>query len=90
MSGSDQQDRGQDAPVTIILDGETVTSPSRRANGLQIRELGPSTRVDGFETQETNEQGKKIRTIRDSENVELHKDERFRTVPSEGGPGDRA
>jgi hypothetical protein len=79
---------GQDQPVQIILDGNPVTSPTRRANGLQIRELGPSDRVKGFETQEVNcETGKKIKTIRDDETVELRKDECFRTVPNEGGPG---
>ena len=78
---------GQDRPVEIILDGKSVTSPSRRRNGLQIRELGPADRVNGFETQEIDKKGKKIRTIRDDEEVELHEDERFRTIPSEGGPG---
>jgi hypothetical protein len=78
---------GQNQSVEIILDGTEVSSPSRRLNGLQIRELGPADRVNGFETQEMNKEGKKIKTIRDDEEVELHKDERFRTVPSEGGPG---
>jgi hypothetical protein len=73
--------------VEIILDDKEVTSPSRRRNGKQIRELGPKDRVDGFETQEVNAQGKKTRTIRDDEEIELHEDERFRTVPNEGGPG---
>lgn len=82
----------QDAPgkkksVEIFLDGALVTSPSHRLTGRQIRELGPHDRVDGFETQEVNAQGKKIRTIGDSEETELHKDERFRTVPNHGGPG---
>jgi hypothetical protein len=90
MTNEHSQDHGQDAPITITLDGVDVTSPSRRRNGRQIRELGPSDRVDGFETQEINPQGKKIRTIRDDETIELHKDQRFRTVPSEGGPGDCA
>jgi hypothetical protein len=35
-------------------------------------------------------QGKKIRTIRDDQEIQLHEHERFRTVPSEGGPGARA
>lgn len=78
---------GQDRPVDIILDGQPVTSPSRRRTGRQIRELGPKDRVDGFETQEVNPQGKKIRTIGDEEEIELHKDARFRTVPNQGGPG---
>lgn len=78
---------GQDRSVEIILDGVAVTSPQRRLTGRQIRELGPADRVDGFETQEINPQGKKIRTIGDNEQVELHKDERFRTVPNFGGPG---
>lgn len=73
--------------VEIILDGVEVTSPSKELTGLQIRELGNPDRVQGFETQEINKHGKKIRTIRDDQEVELHKDERFRTVPSEGGPG---
>lgn len=76
-----------DRPVEIILDDNPVTSPSRRRTGRQIRELGPPDRVDGFETQEINEKGKKIRTIRDDQEVELHEGERFRTVPNEGGPG---
>ncbi len=78
---------GQDKAVQIILDGVTVTSPERRRTGRQIRELGPSDRVEGFETQEVNEKGKKLRTIRDDEPVELHPHQRFRTVPTEGGPG---
>jgi len=73
--------------LEIILDGEEIVSPARQLTGLQIRELGPADRVNGFETQEINKHGKKIRTIRDDEEVELHEDERFRTVPSEGGPG---
>jgi hypothetical protein len=82
-----QDSPGQQVQVQIYLDGVPVTSPSRRLNGLQIRELGPKDRVEGFETQEVNAQGKKIRTIGDSEETELHKDERFRTVPNYGGPG---
>ncbi|HKF48020.1 MAG TPA: hypothetical protein VKB38_11735 [Terracidiphilus sp.] len=78
---------GQDQSVQIYLDGALVTSSSRSLTGRQIRELGPAGRVDGFETQEINAQGKKIRTIGDSEETELHKDERFRTVPNTGGPG---
>jgi hypothetical protein len=78
---------GQQKSVEIYLDGVLVTSPSRRLTGRQIRELGPSDRVDGFETQEVNPQGKKIRTIGDAEETELHKEERFRTVPNNGGPG---
>jgi hypothetical protein len=81
---------GHDRPVTIELDGVAVTSPSRRRTGRQIRELGNPDRVDGFETQEINADGKKIRTIRDDQEVELHPDERFRTVPNNGGPGARA
>jgi hypothetical protein len=82
MDGNDKRDA-----VEIILDGANVISPSRRRNGLEIRQLGPPDRVSGFETQEINKEGKKIRTIRDDEFVELHPDERFRTVPNEGGPG---
>ncbi len=78
---------GQQQSVEIYLDGVLVTSPSRRLTGRQIRELGPKDRVDGFETQEVNAQGKKIRTIGDSEETELHKHEHFRTVPNTGGPG---
>lgn len=78
---------GQDRPVDIVLDGKTVISPSRRRNGLQIRELGDPDRVNGFETQEINKEGKKIRTIPDDETIELRDDERFRTVPNHGGPG---
>lgn len=79
--------RGQEMSVEIILDGNKVTSPARRLTGRQIRELGPRDRVDGFETQEVNDQGKKIKTIPDNQEEELHKDERFRTVPNFGGPG---
>src|SRR5437016_3364441 len=78
---------GQDRPVSIILDTVSVTSPSRRRNGKQIRELGNPDRVEGFETQRLNPQGKKEKTIPDTEEVELHEGEKFRTVPSEGGPG---
>jgi len=81
---------GQQQSVQIYLDGVLVTSPSRRLTGRQIRQLGPQDRVDGFETQEVNAHGKKIRTIGDSEETELHKDERFRTVPNHGGPGAEA
>ena len=87
MSQEHAQEHGQDVPVSITLDGHEVTSPSRRRNGLQIRELGPTDRVAGFETQEVDKQGRKIKTIRDDETVELHEEERFRTVPNEGGPG---
>ena len=79
--------QGQLHPVDIYLDGNLVTSPTRFLNGRQIRELGPADRVDGFETQEINAHGKKVRTIPDDEVIELHKDERFRTVPNHGGPG---
>jgi hypothetical protein len=81
---------GQERAVEIVLDEEPVTGPERRVNGKQIRELGPQDRVDGFETIEVNEKGKKIKTIRDDEEVELHKGERFKTVPNEGGPGARS
>jgi hypothetical protein len=81
---------GQDQPVEIELDDITVTAPSRRLNGRAIRELGPMARVDGFETQEVNQQGKKIRTVPDGEEIELHPKQRFRTVPNTGGPGARA
>lgn len=80
----------QDTPIEIILDDLPRTSPSRRRNGLQIRELGDPARVEGFQTEEINKQGKKIRTIRDDETIELHKEERFRTVPAQGGPGGNA
>jgi biotin synthase-related radical SAM superfamily protein len=86
-SEHEQSEHGHDQSVEIILDGKEVISPNRRRTGLQIRELGPSDRINGFETQEVDKKGKKIRTIRDDEEIELHKDERFRTVPSEGGPG---
>lgn len=78
---------GQDRPVAIQLDGVDVTSPSRRRTGRQIRELGNPDRIDGFETQEINAQGKKTRTIPDDVEVELHEGELFRTVPNGGGPG---
>jgi hypothetical protein len=78
---------GQHHSIEIYLDCQLVISLARRLTGRQIRELGPQDRVDGFETQEVNVQGKKIRTIGDNEEVELHKDERFRTVPNHGGPG---
>ena len=81
--------QGQNNSVEIYLDGILYLSPSRRLTGRQIRELGPEDRVDGFETQEVTPQGKKIRTIGDDELTELHKDERFRTVPNHGGPGGR-
>lgn len=76
--------------IEIILDGVPRISHHRRRDGLQIRELGPKDRVEGFETQEIDKKGKKIRTIGDHEEIELHHDERFRTVPSHGGPGARA
>lgn len=75
--------------IEIILDGVVRRSSHRRLTGRQIRELGPADRVDGFETQEINDKGKKIRTIPDNEEVELHEEERFRTVPNQGGPGVR-
>ena len=78
---------GQDQSVDIVLDDKPVTAPSRRQNGRQIRELGPKDRWDGFETQEVDDKGKKIRTIPDDKDTELHKVERFRTVPNDGGPG---
>ena len=86
QSEEPKQSEQQNA-VEIILDGVSVTAPSKRLNGLQIRQLGPSDRVSGFETQEVDKNGKKIKTIPDNEEVELHKDERFRTVPNFGGPG---
>jgi hypothetical protein len=73
--------------IEIYLDGELVLSHSKTLTGRQIRELGPADRVDGFETQEIDEHGKKKRTIGDSEPVEIHEHERFRTVPNHGGPG---
>lgn len=73
--------------IEIYLDGELVISRSKTLTGRQIRELGPADRVDGFETQEIDEHGKKKRTIGDTEQVEIHEHERFRTVPSHGGPG---
>lgn len=78
----------EDQPVSIVLDGEPVTSPTRRNTGLGIRKLGNPDRVEGFETQEVNcDTGKKIRIIGDNESIELHKGECFRTVPNSGGPG---
>ncbi len=56
-------------------------------NGLEIRQLGDPNRVVGFETQELTKDGKKKRTIRDGDETELNNGDRFRTVPSEGGPG---
>jgi hypothetical protein len=85
---SQQEAEHQHESVQIYLDGVVVTSPKRRLTGREIRELGPADRVDGFETQEINAHGKKIRTIGDNEEIELHEDERFRTVPNHGGPGD--
>jgi len=73
--------------IEIYLDGELVISHSKVLTGLQIRELGPADRVDGFETQEVDRHGKKIRTIGDNEKVEIREHERFRTVPNHGGPG---
>src|SRR5580704_2244191 len=73
--------------IEIYLDGELVVSHSKVLTGLQIRELGPPDRVNGFETQEVDRHGKKIRTIGDNEKVEIHEHERFRTVPNHGGPG---
>jgi hypothetical protein len=73
--------------VEIYLDGELVISRLKTQTGRQIRELGPSDRVDGFETQEVDEHGKKKRTIGDTELIEIHEHERFRTVPNHGGPG---
>ena len=81
---------GQDQPLEIVLDDVNVVSPSRRRTGRQIRELGSPDRVEGFETQEVNDKGKKIRTIRDDQEIELHPGQRFRTVPNEGGPGARS
>jgi hypothetical protein len=78
---------GRHLGLQIYLDGVLLTSATRRLTGRQIRELGPADRLDGFETQEVNAQGKKIRTIGDNEEVELHEHERFRTVPNHGGPG---
>ena len=77
----------KDHLVEIILDGKEVTSPAHQLNGKQIRELGPKDRWDGFETQQIDEHGHKIRTIPDNEEIKLHKGERFRTVPNHGGPG---
>jgi hypothetical protein len=90
MTDTARQEHHDHHSVEIYLDGNLVVSPERRANGRQIRELGPPDRVDGFETQEVDKQGKKIRTIRDDEEIELHHHERFRTVPNHGGPGARA
>jgi len=73
--------------IEIYLDSELVISHSKVLTGLQIRELGPADRVDGFETQEVDRHGKKISTIGDNEKVEIHEHERFRTVPNHGGPG---
>ena len=73
--------------IEFFVDGTAVTTHVHRLNGLQIRELGAKDRVDGFETQEVDEHGKKKRTIGDTEQIEIHEHERFRTVPSHGGPG---
>jgi hypothetical protein len=79
---------GQERPVEITLDGNAATSPWRRRNGKEIRELGDPNRVNGFETQRINcKSGKKEATIPDGETVELHPHECFRTVPNAGGPG---
>lgn len=79
-----------DHPVDIVLDEQDVVAPRSHLNGLQIRQLGPANRVDGFETQEINANGKKVRTIPDGEEIHLHENQRFRTVPNDGGPGGRA
>jgi len=85
---STHEEPGQQRSIEIYLDGQLVISPSRQMTGRQIRELGTQDRVDGFETQDVNDQGKNVRTIGDNEQLELHKDERFRTVPNHGGPGE--
>jgi hypothetical protein len=90
MNSSDKTAPGQDKPVEIELDGKAVTAPERRLNGLQIRQLGDPNRVDGFETQKLLANGKKERTIPDTEVIELHPNEKFRTVPNQGGPGGRS
>lgn len=90
MTNTTTQEQGQDSPIEITLDDKVVTSPSRHQNGLQIRQLGPVERVDGFETQQVNDKGKKIKTIGDDDTIELHPNDHFRTVPNEGGPGGRA
>jgi hypothetical protein len=73
--------------IEIYLDGELVISRLKALTGRQIRELGSADRVDGFETQEIDEHGKKKRTIGDTEQIDIHEHERFRTVPNHGGPG---
>ncbi|MDB6019627.1 MAG: hypothetical protein JWR19_4116 [Pedosphaera sp.] len=77
----------KDQAVQIELDGINVTAPRKKLNGIEIRELGDANRVNGFETQEIDKKGKKIRTIPDDKETELHEGERFRTVPNQGGPG---
>jgi hypothetical protein len=73
--------------IEIYLDGDLVLTRSKILTGRQIRELGSADRVDGFETQEVDDCGKKKRTIGDTEQVEIHEHERFREVPNHGGPG---
>jgi hypothetical protein len=90
MNNAEKTAPGQDKPVEIELDGKPATAPERRLNGLQIRQLGDPNRVDGFETQKLNPNGKKERTIPDTEVIELHANEKFRTVPNQGGPGARS
>ena len=87
---ANQQKQAHDHTVNIVLDGQNVVAPISHLNGLQIRQLGPANRVDGFETQEINPNGKKERTIPDGEEIHLHENQRFRTVPNDGGPGGRA
>jgi hypothetical protein len=84
---ANEQPQVHDHAVDIVLDDRDVIAPRSHLTGLEIRELGPVERVNGFETQEVNTNGKKIRTIPDNEEIHLHENERFRTVPSEGGPG---
>lgn len=84
---ADDDSEKKDKTIRIVLDDEPRASELDHLNGRQIRELGPVERVDGFETQEVDEHGKKKRTIPDGEVIKLHEGERFRTVPSHGGPG---
>lgn len=73
--------------IEIYLDCEIVISCTSSLTGIQIRELGPPDRVNGFETQQIDAQGRKIRTIGDREEIKIREHERFRTVPNHGGPG---
>jgi hypothetical protein len=66
-------------PIELYLDDAPVVDHRHRLTGRQIRELGAPDRVEGFETEQVDALNHRLRLIGDDEEIEVTREERFRT-----------